>query len=368
MDIVKLFDKTKLSFLLDKKAVFLSTIFFSLHHKWNKDIPTMCTDGVTLMINPDFFLSLSPEERVGVVAHECWHVAFSHMTRGMHLNHEVYNMAGDYVINGMLLSNNYTLPSMRLHDSRFDNMYTEQVYKILMDEGAGDKGMPDELKDIGYSDAGAEEVMANKIQNTVIKAATQAKMDSENNSYGNLPMDIVRMLDELLNPKVPWNVLLQQYMNEKCKMDFTFKKPNRRFFPEFHLPSMESNNTIKLSAAIDTSGSVTKEQLTAFMSEITHIKNSINPVSLDIVDFDTKIHNVFSFTREQILEGVEFSGGGGTDLQCVFDHYKDKELTVLIVFSDLYCAKMTVLPNYEVIWICIDNPGAEVDFGKLVHY
>jgi len=68
---------------------------------------------------------------------------------------------------------------------------------------------------------------------------------------------------------------------------------------------------------------------------------------------------------------MEFHGRGGTSLHCVFKHFDElprrKQPKLLIVFSDLYCAKITKKPNYDVIWICFDNPNAEVDFGKLIH-
>jgi predicted metal-dependent peptidase len=76
------------------------------------------------------------------------------------------------------------------------------------------------------------------------------------------------------------------------------------------------------------------------------------------------------------MDEVHFSGGGGTNLQPVFDHFAGKNPdhpeagppTVLIVFSDFYCGKIKEDPGYPVIWISVDNPNAEVNFGTLINY
>ena len=76
----KIIDKAKIGVMMDG-SVFLSTILFSLKQSWDETIPTATTDGLTLLINPTWFTSITEKERVGLLCHEAYHVAFNHMLR-----------------------------------------------------------------------------------------------------------------------------------------------------------------------------------------------------------------------------------------------------------------------------------------------
>jgi predicted metal-dependent peptidase len=123
----------------------------------------------------------------------------------------------------------------------------------------------------------------------------------------------------------------------------------------------------KIYIVRDTSGSVYDEQLAAFMSEARAIKERLNPSEMQVVDFDTSIRSEYSFTRDQQLPNLLCTGRGGTDLHCVFEFYKTKPPELLIIFSDLWCDEVTEIPDYPVIFVCVDNPRAKVHFGELIH-
>jgi len=58
-------------------------------------------DGVRLRVNPDYFMSLKPSERIGVVQHEALHLLFKHPFRFDPRVHrrDVYDVAADLVVN-----------------------------------------------------------------------------------------------------------------------------------------------------------------------------------------------------------------------------------------------------------------------------
>jgi len=68
-------NKTKVG-LMTKGSVFITTVLFSLKQTWSTDVPTAGTNGISLVINPDWFKSMTPEQRIGLLAHEAWHVCF----------------------------------------------------------------------------------------------------------------------------------------------------------------------------------------------------------------------------------------------------------------------------------------------------
>jgi predicted metal-dependent peptidase len=65
-------------------------------------IPTACTDGHTVWINPEFFVGLSPKQRVFLIGHELLHPLLNHLTRLSTYAHHIQNRAADFEINNML--------------------------------------------------------------------------------------------------------------------------------------------------------------------------------------------------------------------------------------------------------------------------
>lgn len=362
-ELVSAFNKAKIGIMSQHKSVFISTILFSLKHSWTTEVPTAATDGIHLLINPDYFLSLTPRARIGLLAHESWHPAFDHMDRRKDLDAERWNKAGDYIINNMLVKAGYELPPGGLVDSIYNNMHTKQVYDLLPETPEGGTGYDCDIREASPADAAKQKEL---IKDIVIKAATQAKMQGENPS--NLPSEIAISIDKLLNPKLPWHSILQNYMSAFAKDDYSYRKANRRFQPDWWLPSLYSEAVEDISIAIDTSGSVSTEDFKIFLTEINDIKEKLNPVLTTVIDFDTKINTVYKLNQADSVADLEFHGRGGTRLEPVFEYYKDDQPTVLIIFSDLRCSPITVDPGYPVIWIIINNKRATTNFGRNIYY
>ena len=72
----------------------------------------------------------------------------------------------------------------------------------------------------------SKEEIERKIEDIIVKASVQSKMAGD--AAGSIPGDIEIALDKLLNPKLPWNVILQNYMSSFAKEDFSWRRPNRR--------------------------------------------------------------------------------------------------------------------------------------------
>lgn len=360
----KALNKAKIA-LLEKGAVFYSTLLFALKvDTKNCPVPTAAVDGTTLFLDEGFFLKLSPEERLGLLAHEVSHLAFQHLLRLGDRDPWVFNIAGDHVINLGLLNAGYSLPANGCYDRKYTGMTTEQVYDDLMKDPPPKN---EDLMDVIYSSGTKEEQeeLEQKIMDVIIRGATQAKMKGCSDQ---IPGEIQIALDKLLNPKLPWNVILANYMNAMAKEDFTFRRPNRRFLPDHYLPSLYSESLGHVAVAVDTSGSVSDAEFKCFASEINHIQERLNPQRMSIVDFDTSIRNIHEISQGDDIKNLRFSGRGGTDLYPVFKHFDSQKPQVLIVFSDLECRQIEDDPGYPVIWICISNPHATVKFGKLIHF
>jgi len=375
----KALSKAKINLMQMSNTAFYISIAFSLKYAWDDSIPSAGTNGIDMVINPDWFLQLSPDERVGLICHEVMHVALQHMCRTGIRDPEIFNEAADHVINNLLKDANITIPSGGACDPQYRGKSTEEVYTILHQNpppnsppSSGLGTSPNDGsgydKDIMPLKGDQEQIQEQeaKIAQTVAKASMESQMQGD--APGTVPGDAQRLLDNLFNPKLPWNVLLQNYMTAFAKDDYSFSKPNKRFMPDFYLPGLHSEGLGEICVAIDTSGSVSDHDFKCFMSEVTDIKQSMSPSQLTIIDFDTSIKNVYNLSKDEGLDDITFSGYGGTNLKPVFDYYKDKSPEVLIVFSDLYCTAIQNDPGYPVLWVVIDNPEAEVFFGDKIDY
>lgn len=363
----QLLNKAKIGIMTKQSSAFICTILFSLKQSWDKGLPTAGTDGEKLIINPDFFSNLTSDEQIGLLAHEAWHVAFSHVDRGRSFDKQKYNIAADYVINIMLVDAGFILPDGAYIDDQYRHMSTEEVYDALPDSLPEDYDC--DIIPIDNESASDMEIAQKKlnIKQIIMKAAQQSKIRGDES--GTIPGDIQRMIDELTNPKLDWFTILMNYMTAFDKTDFSFRTPNRRFFPDFFLPGLHGESMNELALAFDASASVSNEEFSAYYGETKYMRELVNPVLTTIIDFDTQINNIYSLKKEDSMDNtVVFNGGGGTNLQPIFDHYKKNKPTVLIIFSDLYCSKIIEDPGYPVVWISVNNKSAEVNFGTLIHY
>lgn len=384
-ELKKMFDKVKIGLMM-KGSIFLSTITFSVKHVFTEDLPTAGTDGLSIMYNPDFFKALTVKERIGLLAHETWHIALSHMLRIGDRDKILFNMAGDYVINLMLDKAGFTLPKEALLDNKYRDWSTIQVYDdlVLNKKKPPENYQPDiiELEDSPGNDPGDKDKSGNTqlaqtnvskkeleetIKNILVKAATQSKMQKD--EPGSIPGEVERMIDELINPKLDYTELLRRFMDSHIKDDYSWGRPNRRYLPDFYLPSQNSEALSSLTIAIDTSGSITDDDMLKMLSEINHIYEHYKPEILTILDCDWEIHNIHEVTRDSNIEitQLRFSGGGGTSFKPVIDYCKEHETKVLVYFTDLYASPVKEDPGFPIVWLCYsDHEPAKI--GETVYY
>ena len=341
------------------KSVFLSTICLSLKHAFTDKLPTAGTNGISILYNPEFLEKLTPQERTGLLAHEVWHVAFNHLTRLGSRDKMLWNKAGDYVINYMLTQAGFTIPTGGLYDTRFKDMSTEEVYNIIVNEDKADHGGDDfEVDLLDAPEGSTPEDVNDKITDMIIKAQIQSKI--ANKDKGEIPGEIARAIDDLINPKLPWYEILQRFMSDLVKDDYSWIKPNKRFYPNYYLPSQQSYTIGQVVVAIDTSGSVSQAEITKMLSEIENIRDTFQPQKLTIIDCDAEIHNVYDVEKYDNILELEFHGHGGTDFQPVIDYCNERNPEVLIYFTDLWADHVTDTGDYPIIWICTDSSNTSL--------
>ena len=95
----------------------------------SRKFPTAATNGKQHLWNPEFVMSLTDDELLGVQAHESEHDARHHGTRRASRDPVEWNIAGDYSINGDLLAEGFVLPKERLFDPKYAGWASEDIYR-----------------------------------------------------------------------------------------------------------------------------------------------------------------------------------------------------------------------------------------------
>ena len=382
-------DRCKSSILMDAKNAFLGALMCQLKQDWDESIPTACTNGKSIWWNPQWFLSLPKPARVTVQAHEVWHVARLHMIRRGSRDPRLWNYACDIRINNDLKAMGFSFVGLEgawmngtLSDGTVIDypleMPEEDIYEDLLKNAVQPPPMNPFDGDLGsepgepgtdpgaYNSGPPDKKAAVEQLQAVAQAIQQAKLQKQ---AGSIPGQLELIVDEFLSPVIPWEQVLFNWFTDLITEDYSWRRPNRRY-QDMYLPSLQSDEQrlTCLHYYFDVSGSVTDQMIKRFNSEVKYIKDTFNPEKLVLVMFDTKIHEVYEITENDVFDRIKVTGRGGTCLNCVHAHIEETKPTAAIIFTDLECSPMQPLKvPVPIIWTVADNPYAEVPFGQIIH-
>lgn len=366
--------KAKIGLMQARDTAFFSNLCCSLEIEFTDDIETAATNGLKIWLNPKFFEVLTHAERIFLLAHETMHVAYLHMSRLEERNHTLWNMAADYVINLELVDRGFTFigdltargidfPGGLL-ERKYRDMSTEAIYRDLLDNCATVNVPMDDLVPSSVGGAGSEAHEA-KVQANIAKAIMVTEMANQQDT---IPKSIQRHFSELTKPKVNWKTVLQRFAVSLTKNNYTWSRPNKRRLPTY-MPTLRMSELARIDFAIDTSGSITKEQFTQFISEVHSVLRMLKPKEIGVYQFDHALQGSDVVKSIKDMLTIPFSGGGGTRPQCALDEFKKNKALGLIVLTDGHFYKQNLSdPKRPVIWVVYDNAMFTAPFGTTVHF
>lgn len=346
-------DKAKSQLLLHH--CFFASLLLRLSFNEDPNCPTMGTNGKCIVYNPAFVDSLTVPELITVMCHEIYHIIFEHMLRRGTRDIQKWNIAADYAINLLLRDAHMTLPKNILLDDNYKDMYAEQIYeqlpsmKTLKLPSGWNIGNVDDMTDKNGRPLTGDEIdeISKEIKANVKEAALIAKM------AGRLPADIERLLGDLLNPRIPWREVLAKFLTIHVLTDYTWKLPNKRFVSHgIYLPSLDEPEIGDLVFVVDTSGSITDQDLVDLMSEVRGILIQFPNKSFWLLGCDTRVASAQELSFQDDIHKPK--GGGGT---CYKEPFKwvDKEglePACLIYLTDGECNSFPdKVPEYPVLWV-----------------
>ena len=364
-----------------------------LNKLWSKKVPTagVSKNGINyqLVVNDTFWEGLSENHRLGLLKHELLHIAFGHLTTVFKFSdRKLANIAMDMEINqyidvdylpeGGIMIDDYAELNL---DRKAGARYYYDKLKEAKDEKdqSGTSGSPefDKLCDQMDSGDGEDlpdhstwdefENLSEAEQKLIEKQLQKVLGDAKEQTIkkrGSIPGEIegVIVVDEIVAPKFDWRGYIRRFTGISTKV-FTKKirrKENRRFSEN---PGLKIKMRQHMLLAIDTSGSVSDDELKEFMNEIHHIYKA--GVDITIVQCDTSIKSIEAYRGKNDLK---ISGRGGTEFDPVLDYYNEnnKKYTSLVYFTDGEC-DANVKPKGNVLWVISERSAMNEDLpGKVI--
>lgn len=366
LDLKNKLEKARIN--LYRRHFFLGSVLFSLETQIDTEIPTAAVNGVTIRFNPDFVKNLSDDQLVFLYAHEVMHVVLKHHLRIADKDPEIWNVAGDYVINQLLMEDNIGnwieggYIDAQLYEQ--GNKSTEGIYNILIKEITSKPllfdtvALAESLKNGTKEDYQEAEEHLDKIISQSITISEMAGTDSSN---------IARYVRETLYVRPDCLSVLTNYLEKVQDSSRTFSRANRRFLSlDLYLASKGNSESIgPIAIAIDCSGSVSDKELAEFRGTLESIRELFNPSIIKVIYFDYVVCNTALITRGDPIN-LKFAGGGGTSYANVWKELEEDH-KVCLVLTDMDCGNFGTKPDIPVVWISTDkNP--KVPFGKVVSF
>jgi predicted metal-dependent peptidase len=381
---------SKISKELMLKEPYYGFFLIMLNKVWRKDLPTAGVSkqniNYQLAINEEFWTGLSDMHKMGLLKHELLHIAFGHLVSfSSFSNKKLANVAMDMEINqyiedswlpegGIRIEDYEDLrldkragcryyydQLLRLQDEKDKNGTTgnDAMDKLLDNVASGD--IPDHSTWEEFDDmTDAEKKLIEKQVQKILQDAKEQTVKKRGNVPGEIEGLIV--VEEFTAPKFDWKGYLRRFTGVSTKV-FTKKirrKENRRYEDN---PGLKIKMRQHMLLAIDTSGSVSNEELTEFMNEIHHIHKA--GVDITVIQCDTSIKSIEPYRGKNEISVL---GRGGTEFDPVLDYYNAnlKKYTSLVYFTDGECYT-SVKPKSKVLWVLSERSSMNEDLpGQVI--
>jgi predicted metal-dependent peptidase len=355
------------------KEPFYGLFLIGLNKELRTDIQTACVTpdkiNVKLCVNPEFWSNLDEKTKLGVLKHELLHIVFFHLENFERFeNKKLSNIAADLEINQYIETeykgdswdgleyNQGMFKDLNLLPKQGTKYYYDAIQKEMDDNPNGDiaqfvNGIEMDWHDLWEAMEGMSEAERKLIQKQIDHQLKEIASEMQKKGRGLIPGELSQYIDSLFEIKEPvldWKAYLRRFSSQSTKV-FTKKtrrKPNKRFYGNPALKIKQRKSTL---VAIDTSGSVSDEELLEFFNEIYHIYKSGTDVT--VIECDTKIQRTYEYKGK--LEDISFQGRGGTDFEPVFAYlYENRDkYNNLIYLTDGECLPPTTQVLKPILWV-----------------
>ncbi len=157
-----------------------------------------------------------------------------------------------------------------------------------------------------------------------------------------------------------WRALLRRHMTDAARSDYSWSVPNRRFIDAgLYLPSIRSDGIGTVAVIVDTSGSLPRDALAAFWTEVREIAAEVRPERVVVLQVDAAVRDAADYAAFDLPDEIKLHGRGGTDFRPGFDWLDERGIRpgVCLYFTDMRCSRFPDSePDFPVLWIDWSDP------------
>jgi len=156
--------------------------------------------------------------------------------------------------------------------------------------------------------------------------------DATEKSCGNIPGHLKQSLESLNNPIVSWQKIIRQFFGTHLGgQRLTYARANRRN-NAFGIKGVSHRACSEMVVIVDTSGSISEEELKQFFAEIDAISSH---TTVYVLQWDAAFNGIAKY-RRNMWKSWSINGGGGTDMREPVKYLEDNGLVkdVVVMFTD----------------------------------
>ncbi len=380
------------------KEPFFNHLLSGLVRVVSDEVPTAAVGfsgtNINLLVNENFFLKelRSQSNRVAVIKHEALHLLFKHLFRTDIKNYEptLFNIAADLVVNqfigswklpeGAVTLN--TFPDLGLEQNQTLEWYYEKLSKL---QNNGENTAPKSSEALskimgekeqkrgdhskwGTPSTAKGQIDSNGAETELDRIIIQARDRTPAKYWGTIPGEINNLIDILIEnrrPKVDWRRTLRIF-SSNSRRTYIFSTMHRISKRYGTRPGIKVKQFQKVAVAIDTSGSVSDDDIAVFFTEIHAMYKS--GAEILVIECDTEVGKSYKYNGRL---PTEVSGRGGTVFDPVFKFLRNNRLTHYdgcIYLTDGYAEEPTIKPPCPLLWVITPDgiDGEHLLYGRVI--
>lgn len=362
--------------IAQKRWPYVTSLLFNLRliETPHEQLQTMAVDdGWRLYYSPVFVLKQTPEALATVLLHECLHCMHKHCDRWRELarpvaEHPAWNLAGDAVINEVLAEEEMpwpTTPPVRYADlieygvesgatteqafftmvPRVEEFWSHSWTRVDCGSVVGGHARTYELPPLDEDSPSINTSHQDLIRDLVAHGVIHHAKAS-----GSVPGALLRWAESLTSPKIGWREALASRVRRELssvagRRDYVYTRPSRRqeamrvAGSDLILPAMRQPAPPRVACVVDTSGSISRQELRDFVSEVVGITRASGIASgVTVIACDAEARPPQRVRSRADADGIRLQGGGGTDMGAGITAATDLRPRphIIVVFTDGY--------------------------------
>jgi predicted metal-dependent peptidase len=347
---------------------FMGSMIQELTMKYSEQVPTA---GITfakdqqqfeIYFNPEYFCSLSRDERVAVLHHEILHFTNKHLFRlpfmkASEEDRQMYNIAGDMSINQYI--QNLPKGCVDVKDWKLDTgqpfptfQSMETYYDLLKNNK---KNNEEQMKGYKPFDSHDWEELDEETKQKMLEEAKKiVKRTIEKTQYGHssVPDSIKDLLEELntMSAALNYKQILKNAIKKSVSVsdrESTWKRPNKRY--GVMSPGSKLGSLPVLQFFNDSSGSISLTEQNEYLRIMDDFLK-VGSRKCVLAFWHTTLYYKKPYRRGQEFKREDIESGG-TDVTCVMEDIKKSKPDLSFILTDGYFDRCNVETTSEIIWI-----------------